>query len=190
MRASLSKLLPVGTIFKMAFTVLFVSAFACSFAQNHEYTEKEKSQISKKFSKLKEKDLDAISSQCDEYLDYISHLLENDYSKHPFKEIDGAVNNDSISLSSESVVFKYGDNQFWADTQNDNDSVTFEMMHFFVAIHENGRIDKTVDSVAITYTLLANRDCVYKIDYELIQRDSLEITNRIVRKIEEPILKD
>ena len=174
----------------MAITVLFVSAFACSFAQNREYTEKEKSQISKKFSKLKEKDLDAISSQCDEYLDYISHLLENDYSKHPFKEIDGAVNNDSISISSQSIVLKYGNSQFWADSQNDSDSVTFEMMHFFVAIHDNGRIDKTVNSVAFTYTLSVNRDCVYKIDYELIQRDSLGITNRVVRKIEEPILKD
>ena len=195
MRTSLSRLLSVGTIFKMAFTVLFVSAFTCSFAQDHNHTFKEVWQFYNALYKLK--DLDKELKQVDEYYEKIFATIEKDSSF--LNSVMESINIDTTANDTSSdvpyiITLKYGDNKAFSNCFNDDNEVDeisclAEINDLCNAILTNGDIEKTVDSVAVS-VFLVNRGDTYKLDYELIQRDSLEITNRGFRKIEEPILKD
>ena len=193
MRAFLSRLLPVGTMYKMVLTILFVSVFTCSYAQKDKLTFKELWQYSRMLDKIPSKELNGISNQIDEYLDIILATIEKD---SVFPNIDTteitAIMEGTLTADSLSIRLIYADNKTFSIHNKENETFDIaEITDFFSAIYSNGGIEKTVNSVIVTYELINDDfNCPYKLDYELIQRDSLEITNRVVRKIEEPILKD
>lgn len=179
----------------MAFTVLFVSAFTCSFAQDHNHTFKEVWPFYNALYKLK--DLDKELKQVDEYYEKIFATIEKDtsflISVIESMNIDTTANDTSSDVPY-IITLKYGDNKAFTICVNDDnevDEISYlaEIKDLCNAIHTNGDIEKTVDSVVVS-VFLVNRGETFKLDYELVQRDSLEITNRVVRKIEEPILKD